>query len=83
MGSPVMTTGATPFCALGSPSPFGLMLPDATPSPVALYAPRGVAFLPGGGLVAADTGNHRIMIWHTLPTDDHAPADVVLCQPPP
>lgn len=34
----------------------------------------------GARLVVADTGNHRILVWHTLPDRDGAPADVVLGQ---
>ena len=55
------------------------MLPDAMPSPTSLYAPRGV-WSDGACLVVADTGNHRVLIWHEVPTADHAPADVVLGQ---
>lgn len=72
--------GARPALWLGAPSPGGLMLPEAKPSPSTLYAPRGVAFLTGGGLAVCDTGNHRVLIWHRLPESDHAPADVVLGQ---
>jgi hypothetical protein len=34
----------------------------------------------GERVVVADTGNHRVLIWHTLPTADGAAADVVLGQ---
>lgn len=70
-----------PLVQLGAKSPGGLMLPEAKPSPASMYAPRGVAFLDGGGLAVCDTGNHRVLIWHSIPGDSHAPADVVLCQP--
>ncbi|MEM1448523.1 MAG: NHL repeat-containing protein [Planctomycetota bacterium] len=76
-----MSSGATPILELGERSPGGLRLPDARPSQRALYAPRGVAFLPGGGLAVADTGNHRVLIWRDLTgIGAHAPADVVLGQ---
>jgi hypothetical protein len=78
-----MAVAATsePVRWLGAPSAFGLALPDATPSPSTLYAPRGI-WLDDEVLVVADTGNHRVLVWHGgLPTDDHAPADVVLGQP--
>lgn len=66
---------------LGGASPFGLVLPDASPSPSTMYAPRGVC-LTDDAVIVADTGNHRILIWHTpLPGLDHQPADVVLGQP--
>lgn len=45
-----------------------------------LYDPRGV-WHDGRRLIAVDTGNHRILIWHSFPTRDDQPADVVLGQP--
>ncbi len=71
---------AVAMCRLGAASPGGLALPAATPTRSQLYAPRGV-FLNDEWLVVADSGNHRILIWHGLPTEDGEPADVVLCQP--
>jgi hypothetical protein len=44
-----------------------------------MYAPRGV-WTDGTRFVVCDTGNHRVLIWHTWPTHDGAPADVVLGQ---
>lgn len=35
----------------------------------------------GQKLIVADAWNHRVLIWHTLPTRDGQPADVVLGQP--
>ncbi len=35
----------------------------------------------GGKLFVADTSNHRILIWNTVPTSTQAPADFVLGQP--
>ena len=69
---------------LGAPAPGGLALPAAHPTASWLYAPRGVHLGDLGGeqiLVAADTGNHRVMIWHGIPDTDEAPCDVVLGQP--
>ena len=45
-----------------------------------MYAPRGV-WTDGKRVVVADSGNHRVLIWHTFPTSDGADADVVLGQP--
>jgi hypothetical protein len=78
--------GWSPRLVLGAESPGGLMLPSATPTASSLYAPRAVTLVPdadgGVGLViAADTGNHRLLIWHGLPDSNGAPADVVLGQP--
>lgn len=74
--------GATahPVRRLGAASPGGLALPAATPTPGQMYAPRGV-WTDGERVVACDTGNHRVLIWHTFPSEDGAPADVVLGQP--
>jgi hypothetical protein len=64
---------------LGAQSLGGLRLPDAKPTVSTLYAPRGV-WLDDRCLVAADTGNHRVLIWYGRPDRDSAPADVVLGQ---
>ncbi|EUA52043.1 NHL repeat family protein [Mycobacterium xenopi 3993] len=45
-----------------------------------MYSPRGV-FIDEHHLVVADSGNHRVLIWHGLPTADEQSADVVLGQP--
>jgi hypothetical protein len=45
-----------------------------------MYAPRAV-WTDGERIVVADTGNHRVLIWHTWPSEDGAPADVVVGQP--
>jgi hypothetical protein len=65
---------------LGAESPFGLALPSGTPTASQLYAPRGV-WLGDDVLVAADSGNHRLLIWHGIPAENGTPADVVLGQP--
>jgi len=45
-----------------------------------MYAPRGVWF-DDQTLIVSDSGNHRVLIWNTIPESDHKPADVVLGQP--
>jgi hypothetical protein len=76
-----MTVGAPvtePLRWLGGSSEFGLLLPDASPTPSTMYAPRGVC-LTDDLIVAADTGNHRLLIWQSpRPEADHAEADVVV-----
>ena len=72
--------GWKPQAWLGAPAPGGLALPPATPSMAWMYSPRGV-FLGGDHLVVADSGNHRVLIWHSVPGSDEQPADVVLGQP--
>jgi hypothetical protein len=71
---------ASPLRRLGGASPGGLILPDASPTPGTMYAPRGV-WTDGTRVIACDTGNHRVLIWHTFPDVDGAAADVVLGQP--
>lgn len=75
-----LTGGWSPDVWLGAPAPGGLALPPATPTMAWLYSPRGV-FLGPEHLVVADSGNHRVLLWHGIPTVDEQPADVVLGQP--
>lgn len=72
--------GWSPEVWLGAPAPGGLALPPASPTMAWMYSPRGV-FLGENQFVVADSGNHRVLIWHGIPTDDEQPADVVLGQP--
>jgi hypothetical protein len=70
-----------PLRWLGGPSEFGLMLPDASPSPSTMYAPRGVCVTPEA-VIVADTGNHRVLVWNeAVPGEDHQDADMVIGQP--
>lgn len=70
-----------PGVVLGSkPSGFDLTSPVA-PSASTLFGPRGAALAsPAGPLIVADTGHHRLMIWHHCPTTDRAPADLLIGQ---
>ncbi|MEQ6902912.1 NHL repeat-containing protein [Nocardioides sp. YIM 152588] len=77
---PATYRGWRPRCVLGAESPGGLALPPAHPSATTMYAPRAV-WTDGTRVVAADSGNHRVLVWHTLPERDGNPADVVLGQP--
>lgn len=79
-GQSVGGFGAAPVRRLGGASPGGLALPPAAATPGQFYAPRAV-WTDGQRLVVADTGNHRVLIWHSMPQDDGADADVVLGQP--
>ncbi|RMF84679.1 MAG: hypothetical protein D6744_02640, partial [Planctomycetota bacterium] len=45
-----------------------------------MKAPSGVAS-DGVRLAVADTNNNRVLIWHTIPTNNNTPADVVVGQP--
>ncbi len=42
--------------------------------------PQGV-WIQGTRLFVADTQNHRVMVWNTIPTTNNQPADYVLGQP--
>lgn len=72
-------TAFRPTVWVGAEAPGGLTLPAAMPTARQLYAPRGV-WLDDTRLIVADTGNHRVLIWHTVPSQRHQPADVVLGQ---
>ncbi len=71
---------ARPIVWIGAYSPGALTLPPANPTPSHLYAPRGV-YLDDRMLIVADSGNHRVLIWHDIPDCDGQPADVALGQP--
>lgn len=75
-----LSGGWTPHVWLGAPAHGGLALPAAQPTMAWMYSPRGV-FFDDDHLVVADSGNHRVLIWHGLPGHDEQPADVVLGQP--
>jgi hypothetical protein len=52
------------------------------PSATALFGPRAAVLAAARGpLVVADTGHHRVLVWHRAPERDGTPADVVLGQP--
>ena len=79
-GAAIPTVSAGRQVRLGAAAPGGLALPSGTPTRSQLYAPRGV-FLNESVLAVADSGNHRILLWHGLPDEDGTPADTVLGQP--
>lgn len=59
----------------------GALVQSITPAAHLMFGPRGVCLHPNGSLWVADTGHHRILGWNTVPTEDDAPADVLLGQP--
>ncbi len=66
----------------GETQPEGEFSRPIVPSATTLFGPRSATLAaPGGPLIVADTGHHRILIWHAAPESDGAPADVVLGQP--
>jgi hypothetical protein len=50
------------------------------PGPKTLRGPQGV-WIQYGKLFVADTQNHRVLIWNTIPTANFQAADIVLGQP--
>ena len=49
------------------------------PTAQSVAVPTGICRC-GDGMAVADAWNHRVLIWHQVPQDSHAPADVVLGQ---
>jgi len=74
--SPPATTGAAADAALGQP---GLDTNTPGANEVRMTSPVG-ACARAGKLLVADAGNHRVLIWNTLPTTHGVPADLVLGQ---
>ncbi|BAT55777.1 unknown protein [Nostoc sp. NIES-3756] len=50
-----------------------------TPGRATVSVPTGICVC-RDGLAVADAWNHRVLIWHKLPEDSNAPADLVLGQ---
>ncbi len=73
---------AGPRVILGGHQDAGGLAEPVHPSARSLFGPRG-ACLAGeqGPLFVADTGHHRLLIWQTPPTEDAAPADLLIGQP--
>ncbi|MBN8733599.1 MAG: hypothetical protein J0L64_23905 [Acidobacteria bacterium] len=51
-----------------------------TPNNRSLRGPAGV-WIQDGRLYVADTGNNRVLIWNSIPSSNHQPADLVLGAP--
>ncbi len=52
------------------------------PSRSVMFGSRGAVLAgPEGPLIVCDTGHHRLMIWHKLPSENNAPCDVIIGQP--
>jgi len=49
-------------------------------SNTAMRGPQGV-WIQGTRLFVADSGNHRVMVWNAIPTQNNQPADYVLGEP--
>jgi uncharacterized protein (TIGR03437 family) len=68
--------GGTASLVLGQPN---FSNTNATVSQSGMSLPTAVA-TDGTVLAVADTNNNRVMIWHTIPTSNNTPADVVIGQ---
>ena len=68
---------------LGASGEVGALAQPIAPGNGSLFGPRGAATDTSGTgpLVVADTGHHRLMIWHQVPETDQAPADCLIGQP--
>ncbi|AFY00804.1 NHL repeat-containing protein [Bdellovibrio bacteriovorus] len=71
------SNGAPADRVIGQVAPSSLIV--ASTSAYTLNEPRGLA-TDGTKLVVADTKNHRVLIYNSLPTDNFAKADVVIGQ---
>jgi uncharacterized protein (TIGR03437 family) len=70
---------AAPDVVLGQKDFTSLQDPSAV-SASNLRAPQGV-WIQSGKLFVADTGNNRVLIWNSIPTQNGQAADLVLGQP--
>jgi hypothetical protein len=70
------TTGAQPNNVVGQ---LDFASTTSGCDPVLLSGPTDV-FFSNGRLIVADTGNHRVLVWNSVPTSNGAPADLVLGQ---
>jgi sugar lactone lactonase YvrE len=78
----VKKQGATPIAILGQPDGTKYLANGgaATASASSLSGPEGTC-IAGGHLAVADTENHRVLLWTSIPTSNGKAADVVLGQP--
>jgi hypothetical protein len=79
------TNGAPANLVLGQPDFKGNAPNTGTgdtrvPSTKTLRGPQGV-WIQYGKLYVADTQNHRVLVWNSIPTSNFQPADLVLGQP--
>lgn len=72
------TTNQAPDVVLGQKD-LSSVKPPTTTNSQSLKGPQGVWFQ-NGKLFVADTMNHRVLIWNSVPTQNEAAADLVLGQ---
>lgn len=79
--APVPTAlAANPSAALGQPNLTSRSANTTVSFQNTMNYP-GAAFTDGTHLFVADTNNHRVLVWSSLPTSDGQPPDFVLGQP--
>jgi len=77
----IPTTNGTPASVVvGQPNFTSNALPQPLPNSRSMRGPQGV-WIQNGKLYVADTQNHRVLIYNSIPTANGAAADVVLGQP--
>lgn len=70
-----------PRAILGAAESADGLAVSIVPGPATLFGARGALVNPRtGALAIADTGHHRLMLWHATPMTDHAAADVQIGQ---
>lgn len=74
-----VTDGAPAIAVLGQPDFVQNTVNPGGATASTINAPRK-AFSDGTRLFVGDTGNHRVLIWNSLPTTTSQPADLVLGQ---
>ncbi len=75
------TANTPPDMVVGQPDfdSFRANQQRSTPTAYTLNGPTA-ALIVNGNLIVADRGNNRVLIWHTVPNEPNAPADVELGQ---
>ena len=77
----IPTTNGTPAdVVIGQPDFKTGSIPGNVPSAKSMRGPQGV-WIQNGKLLVADTQNHRVLIYNSIPTSNGASADLVLGQP--
>lgn len=76
------TIGKAADVVVGQSSFTSAAIPSNTagPNSKSLRGPQGV-WIQNGKLFVADTQNHRVLIWNSIPTSNQKEADVVIGQP--
>jgi hypothetical protein len=74
------TNNANADVVLGQPDFKTANPPPQSPTASSMRGPQGV-WIQGARLFVADTQNHRVLVWNSIPTTNNQPADYVLGEP--